>query len=74
MRLFHLNVFHANWFHVKAVFLAFVMLAFSPAVVFADEVNDAVHELQLQWAVANYKTAVDEKKRYSRPWSIKRHR
>ncbi|MDQ6987146.1 MAG: hypothetical protein Q9M25_05030 [Mariprofundaceae bacterium] len=56
-----MRLFHPNLFHAKAAFLAFVLLAFSPAAVLADEVNDAVHQLQLQWAVANYKTADDEK-------------
>ncbi len=46
---------------LKAAFLAFMMLTFSPAAALADEVSDAVHQLQLQWAVANYKTADDEK-------------
>jgi len=44
----------------KIVFLAVLVLVM-PALASADEVTDAVHQLQLEWAVANYKTADSEK-------------
>jgi len=44
----------------KMVFLALLILAV-PALATADEVDDAVHQLQLEWAVANYKTADADK-------------
>jgi len=44
----------------KVAFLALLILV-APAFAAADEVTDAVHQLQLEWAVANYKTADSEK-------------
>ncbi|MDX8392580.1 MAG: hypothetical protein R8K53_08475 [Mariprofundaceae bacterium] len=47
--------------HIQIAVLALAMVVFSSTAALADEVTDAVHQLQLEWAVANYKTADDDK-------------